>query len=78
MRLIPVKLLRDPPVKLSFRLCGILLQPFMPSKAGMLLDALSVEPEQRTMEYAELGKGAIGEVRSVRLFDVPKSKVGSE
>ncbi|KAJ3553901.1 hypothetical protein NM688_g3375 [Phlebia brevispora] len=62
----------------TLRVCGILLQPFMPSKAEMLLDALGVEPGQRTMEYAELGKGAIGEVRSVRLFDVPKSKAGSE
>ncbi|KAF7795545.1 hypothetical protein EIP86_006707 [Pleurotus ostreatoroseus] len=57
----------------TLRVCGILLQPFMPSKAEMLLDALGVDPVQRTMASSALGKGAIGDVRSgVRLFEMAK------
>lgn len=57
----------------TLRICGILLQPFMPSKAEMLLDALGTQPEQRTIMHSLLGQGKIGHVQSgVRLFDVTK------
>lgn len=54
------------------RISGISLQPFIPEKAARLLDALGVHDEQRSLEFAALGKGSIGEVQSgVRLFDRP-------
>lgn len=54
------------------RICGILLQPFMPSKSSMLLDALGVATEQRTLGVAELGQGQVGQVQpGVRLFEAP-------
>lgn len=43
----------------TLRICGILLQPFMPSKASELLDALCVATEERTWECAEVGRGAL-------------------
>lgn len=39
----------------SIRICGILLQPFMPTKMGLLLDMLGVHDKQRTLEYARVG-----------------------
>jgi methionyl-tRNA synthetase len=39
----------------TLRISGILLQPFMPDKAAMLLDTLGVKEERRTWECAELG-----------------------
>ena len=39
----------------SLRICGILLQPYMPSKMGMLLDMLGVEKNRRTFADAILG-----------------------
>ncbi|OCH94466.1 hypothetical protein OBBRIDRAFT_769480 [Obba rivulosa] len=51
------------------RICGILLQPFMPSIAGALLQALSIPDHQRSLEFARPGKGAVIEcVPGVRLF----------
>lgn len=38
----------------TLRISGILLQPFMPEKATMLLDLLDVHPDRRTLEYAQL------------------------
>ncbi|KAK4171959.1 mitochondrial putative methionyl-tRNA synthetase [Triangularia setosa] len=38
----------------SLRICGILLQPFMPTKAGQLLDILGVSLEKRTFKNTEL------------------------
>ncbi|KAK4217115.1 putative methionine--tRNA ligase [Rhypophila decipiens] len=38
----------------TLRLSGILLQPFMPDKATMLLDILGVAPEKRTLRHAVL------------------------
>lgn len=46
----------------TLRICGILLQPFMPEKAKSLLDALSTEPEERALADAGLGKAESGEV----------------
>ena len=54
----------------TLRVCGVLLQPFMPSKADMLLNGLGVNPEQRTMAYSGMEAGQLGEVQSgVRLFE---------
>ena len=54
----------------TLRICGILLQPFMPTKAAALLDALKVEENERTLAHAELGKVEARKVKAhVRLFD---------
>lgn len=39
----------------SLRLSGILLQPFIPDKAGELLDVLGVDEKRRRFEDAEVG-----------------------
>lgn len=39
----------------SLRICGILLQPFMPSKMKRLLDMLGVEEDKRSFLDARLG-----------------------
>lgn len=39
----------------ALRICGILLQPFMPSKSGQLLDMLGVSPDKRSFEAAQVG-----------------------
>jgi methionyl-tRNA synthetase len=57
----------------ALRITGILLQPYMPGKAAVLLDMLGVDEERRTATYAvlgtdfdygnskiELGKGELG------------------
>ncbi|KAI0650852.1 tRNA synthetases class I (M)-domain-containing protein [Trametes meyenii] len=60
----------------ALRECGILLQPFMPEKAALLLDSLGVSEGQRTIADAAFGKPGIGDVRpGVRLFDVDMSKL---
>ncbi|KAK4192996.1 putative methionine--tRNA ligase [Podospora australis] len=38
----------------GLRICGILLQPFLPTKSAQLLDRLGVAKDKRTLEYAEL------------------------
>lgn len=38
----------------TLRICGILLQPFMPTKAGELLDMLGVSQENRDFSKAQL------------------------
>jgi len=59
----------------ALRVCGILLQPFIPSKAEQLLDALGVAKDQRDTAFAGLGEGSIGLVTGgVRLFVIPDSK----
>lgn len=37
----------------SLRMIGILLQPYMPNKAKMLLDQLGVNESRRTFEYCK-------------------------
>ena len=37
----------------ALRMTGILLQPYMPNKANMLLDQLGVQHERRTLEYCK-------------------------
>ena len=39
----------------SLRICGILLQPYMPNTMGQLLDMLGVSPEARKFENTLLG-----------------------
>lgn len=60
----------------ALRICGILLQPFMPSKAALLLDSLGIPAEQRALEHAAMGQAQVGEVQSgVLLFEMPQLKV---
>lgn len=40
----------------SLRICGILLQPYMPAKMKQLLDMLGVAEDARMYANAELGK----------------------
>jgi methionyl-tRNA synthetase len=51
------------------RVAGICLQPFIPEAARNLLDALGVPEGERTMDFAAVGKGDVGEVRGVKLFE---------
>lgn len=39
----------------AIRIVGILLQPYMPTKAAQLLDMIGVEESRRTFEDAKLG-----------------------
>jgi methionyl-tRNA synthetase len=39
----------------ALRITGILLQPYMPEKSGLLLDMLGVNKQRRTAAYAVLG-----------------------
>ncbi|KAF2666060.1 hypothetical protein BT63DRAFT_434047 [Microthyrium microscopicum] len=39
----------------SLRICGILLQPYMPTKASQLLDQLGVDESHRSWQHAVLG-----------------------
>jgi methionyl-tRNA synthetase len=48
---------------------GILLQPFMPNKAKMLLDQLGVDESRRTFEYCRPGRDLD--------YGVPKIDLGS-
>jgi methionyl-tRNA synthetase len=36
----------------ALRICGILLQPYMPEKTQLLLDQLGVDQSKRTVDYA--------------------------
>ncbi|KAI6006466.1 tRNA synthetases class I (M)-domain-containing protein [Pisolithus marmoratus] len=62
----------------TLRIVGILLQPFLPSTAVKLLDALGVPEMERTVAYARLGRGSVKEdvlgVKGVKLFSVPAGK----
>lgn len=40
----------------ALRMIGIMLQPFMPSKAKSLLDQLGVDEAKRTFEFCEFQK----------------------
>lgn len=39
----------------AMRMAGILLQPYMPEKAKMMLDQLGVHESRRTFEYCSVG-----------------------
>ncbi|KAI0326731.1 hypothetical protein GY45DRAFT_1258429 [Cubamyces sp. BRFM 1775] len=60
----------------TLRQCGILLQPFMPETAALLLDSLGVPRDQRTLADAAFGRAGLGDVRpGVRLFDINMVKL---
>lgn len=63
----------------TLRVCGLLLQPFIPSKSEELLDALVVPKDKRSWSHARLLGGTVGDVqRGIRLFSLPaKSTPGS-
>ncbi len=53
----------------TLRICGILLQPFIPCKAGMLLDALSIPHSERSWEHGRYLAGTvISAAPGVKLF----------
>lgn len=66
----------------TLRITGILLQPFIPHTSQKLLDGLNISADERSVEYARVGKGQVGggvmEVRGVKLFDKPIKKGSSE
>jgi methionyl-tRNA synthetase len=53
----------------TLRICGICLQPIIPSTSSRLLDALGVRSDERTWDFTEVGRGAVGDVTSVVLFE---------
>jgi methionyl-tRNA synthetase len=55
----------------TLRICGILLQPFIPTKSAQLLDHLGVTAEERTWEFAEIAKGRIGKLNRAKIFMDP-------
>ena len=56
----------------TLRICGILLQPFIPAKSVELLEILGTKPEERTWDYAEPGKGVTGDIKQgIKLFVDP-------
>ena len=67
----------------TLRITGILLQPFIPLTSAKLLDGLDISVDERSVEYARVGKGEVGgglvmDVRGVKLFDKPVKKGSSE
>jgi methionyl-tRNA synthetase len=53
----------------TLRICGILLQPFIPTKASMLLDAMHVPRSERFMRHAQYLRSSVGTVTpGVKLF----------
>ena len=58
----------------TLRVCGVLLQAFMPAKAAALLDALGVPEDCRTWAHADLARAlpCTGIRSGVILF--PKAK----
>lgn len=51
------------------RVTGICLQPLIPEAAQNLLDALGVPKAERSMDFAAVGKGNVGKVKGVKLFE---------
>ena len=53
----------------TLRVCGILLQPFIPVKAGVLLDALSISQSERSLRHARYLSGTVRSAApGVKLF----------
>ena len=51
------------------RICGILLQPFIPAKASKLLDAMDVPRSERTLQHAQYLRSSVGNITpGVKLF----------
>ncbi|KAJ8593478.1 hypothetical protein M405DRAFT_731374 [Rhizopogon salebrosus TDB-379] len=60
------------------RVTGVCLQPFIPEAARNLLDALGVPEGERTIYFATVGKGDVGEVKGVKLFEEKKVTVSQQ
>lgn len=63
----------------TLRIAGILLQPFVPRTAEMLLETLGIPRSERSMYYARIGSGSVGggnilEVKGVKLFMMPRKR----
>jgi len=59
----------------TLRITGILLQPFIPHTSERLLDGLGILADERSVEYARVGKGEVGgglvmDVKGVKLFEM--------
>jgi len=53
----------------TLRICGILLQPFIPAKAGTLLDALGIPRSERALQHAQYLRHSVGDITpGVKLF----------
>ncbi|KAH9060995.1 tRNA synthetases class I (M)-domain-containing protein [Lactarius vividus] len=53
----------------TLRVCGILLQPFIPAKARMLLDALGISHSERSLQHARYLPGTVSSATpGVKLF----------
>jgi len=58
------------------RICGILLQPFIPAKAGILLDAMDIPRSERTLQHAQYLYSSVGNITpGVKLFSRPSKAV---
>lgn len=58
------------------RVTGICLQPFIPEAARNLLDALGVPKTERSMDFTAVGKGNVGGVKGVKLFEGKREIAG--
>ena len=63
----------------TLRITGILLQPFIPHTSEKLLDGLDIPVDERSVEYARVGKGQVGsgsvlDIKGVKLFEMPSNK----
>ncbi|KAH0831886.1 tRNA synthetases class I (M)-domain-containing protein [Lanmaoa asiatica] len=66
----------------TLRITGILLQPFVPHTSEKLLDGLNIPADERSVDYARVGKGEVGrglvmEVKGIKLFEQPTKKGSS-
>ncbi|KAI9513225.1 tRNA synthetases class I (M)-domain-containing protein [Russula earlei] len=60
----------------TLRICGILLQPFIPAKAGMLLDVMGISRSERALQHAQYLRSSVGNVTpGVKLFSRVSKKV---
>ncbi|KAH8119316.1 tRNA synthetases class I (M)-domain-containing protein [Phellopilus nigrolimitatus] len=59
----------------SLRICGILLQPFIPSSAKKLLDSLHIYPPARTLAFAKIGAGRVRTAAPKRHLLFPPSSM---
>jgi len=58
----------------TLRICGILLQPFIPTKAGVLLDAMDIPRSERLLQHAKYLRSSVGNVTpGVKLFSRAKN-----
>lgn len=59
----------------TLRITGILLQPFIPHASERLLDGLNIPADERSVDFARVGKGEVGmDVKGIKLFEQPRNK----